>query len=157
MPPTYPCLWFDTKSKDAAEFYVSVFPNSEITHVAKYPEGSGERAGQVMTVEFTLDGTRYLALDGGPHFTITEAVSFVVDCQDQDEIDYYWQALSADGGKEGPCGWVTDKFGVSWQVTPANWNEIVTGDPARASRVFAAMMKMSKLDIAALEAAANAE
>lgn len=156
MPRTHACLWFDNQSKAAADFYVSVFPNSEITHVATYPEGSGDRAGQVLTVEFTLDGTPYMALDGGPEFTITEAVSFVIECADQDEIDYYWQALGADGGREGPCGWVTDTFGVSWQVTPANWNALVGDDPARASRVFAAMMKMGKLNVAELEAAAKA-
>lgn len=152
MPRTYPCLWFDNQSKAAADFYVSVFPNSAITLVTNYPEGA-ERAGQVLTVEFTLDGVPYMALDGGPEFTFSEAISLVIECADQDEIDHYWQALTVDGGSEGPCGWLKDKFGVSWQVTPANWNEIASGDPARAARVFAAMMTMSKLDIAALEAA----
>ena len=156
MRSTYPCLWFDTQAQEAAEFYTSLFPNSRIGTVATYPKGSGEREGQVLTVAFELDGARYLALNGGPQFSFDEAVSITIDCEDQAEIDHYWEALTADGGEEGPCGWLKDRFGLSWQVTPRNWDEIASGDPDRAARVFAAMMQMKKLDIAALEAAGDA-
>ena len=156
MPRTYPCLWFDTQAHDAATFYTSVFPNSRISTVARYPQGSGERAGQVLTVAFELDGTPYVALNGGPQFSFDEAVSLTIDCKDQNEIDHYWDALTADGGEEGPCGWLKDKFGLSWQVVPENWDEIASGDAQRAAKVFAAMMQMKKLDIATLEAAGSA-
>jgi predicted 3-demethylubiquinone-9 3-methyltransferase (glyoxalase superfamily) len=128
MPRTYPCLWFDNDAKPAADFYTSVFPNSRITTVAHYPEGSGERAGQVLTVAFELDGAPYVALNGGPQFTFDEAISITID-------------------------WLKDRFGLSWQVVPENWDEIASGDPERAAKVFAAMMQMKKLDIAALETA----
>jgi len=111
------------------------------------------REGQVLTVAFELDGARYLALNGGPDFAFTEAISITIDVADQAELDRYWDALTADGGEEGPCGWLKDKFGLSWQVVPKNWDEIANGDPDRAARVFAAMMQMKRLDIAALEAA----
>ncbi len=154
MPKTRPCLWFDTQSQEAAEFYVSVFPHSSITTVTHYPEGSGDRAGQVLTVAFELDGSPFLALDGGPDFTFSEAVSFEIPCADQSEIDYYWDALSADGGETGPCGWLKDRFGLSWQVVPADWDRLYDEDePEKAAKVFAAMMQMSKLDIATLQAA----
>jgi predicted 3-demethylubiquinone-9 3-methyltransferase (glyoxalase superfamily) len=154
MPRTRPCLWFDTQSQEAAEFYVSVFPNSSISTVTHYPEGSGDRAGQVLTVAFELDGSPFLALDGGPDFHFTEAVSFEIPCADQAEIDHYWDALSADGGETGPCGWLKDRFGLSWQVVPADWDRLYDEEePEKAAKVFAAMMQMSKLDIAALEAA----
>ena len=153
MPRTYPCLWFDTQAQEAAEFYTSVFPNSVIRTVAHYPEGSGARAGDVLTVAFELDGTPYIALNGGPEFHFDEAISLTIDCKDQAEIDHYWTALTADGGEEGPCGWLKDRFGLSWQVVPENWDEIASGDPDRAAKVFAAMMPMMKLDIAVLEAA----
>lgn len=156
MPRTQICLWFDTRAQEAAEFYTSVFPNSNIGTIAYYPKGSGAREGQVLTVTFELDGSRFLALNGGPDFTFDEAVSVVVDCADQAEIDHYWDALRADGGEEGPCGWLKDRFGLSWQVVPAHWDEIASGDPDRAAKVFAAMMQMKKLDIAALEAAGDA-
>ena len=155
MPSTYPCLWFDTQAQEAAEFYTSLFPNSRVGTVTKYPKGSGDREGQVLTVEFELDGARYLALNGGPEFSFTEAISITIDVADQSELDRYWDALTADGGEEGPCGWLKDKFGLSWQVVPANWDEIASSDPDRAGRVFAAMMQMKRLDIAALEAAAE--
>lgn len=156
MPRTYPCLWFDRQAQEAADFYVSVFPRSSITTVTRYPEGSGDRAGEVLTVAFELDGTPYVALNGGPEFTFDEAISLTVDCKDQEEIDYYWEALSSKGGEEGPCGWLKDRFGLSWQVVPDNWSEIASGDPDRAAKVFAAMMTMKKLDIAVLEAAGGA-
>jgi predicted 3-demethylubiquinone-9 3-methyltransferase (glyoxalase superfamily) len=153
MPSTYPCLWFDTRAQEAAEFYTSLFPNSRLGTITNYPKGSGEREGQVLTVAFELDGARYLALNGGPDFSFTEAISITIDVEDQAELDRYWDALTADGGEEGPCGWLKDKFGLSWQVVPNNWDEIASGDPDRAARVFAAMMQMKRLDIAALEAA----
>ena len=156
MPRTYPCLWFDTQAEDAAQFYTSVFPNSEITTVARYPSSAGDRAGDVLTVAFELDGVPYVALNGGPQFTFDEAISITIDCKDQDEIDHYWTALTADGGEEGPCGWLKDRFGLSWQVVPENWDEIAaSSDPERAARVFDALMKMGKIDIAALEAAGD--
>ncbi len=154
MPRTYPCLWFDTDALPAAEFYTSVFPNSRIGTVTHFPPGSGEREGQVLTVAFELDGVPYLGLNGGPEFTFDEAVSITIDVEDQAELDHYWDALVADGGQESQCGWLKDKFGLSWQVVPAHWDEIATGDPERAGRVFAAMLTMRRLDIAALEAAA---
>ncbi|HEX5427385.1 MAG TPA: VOC family protein [Pedococcus sp.] len=153
MPSTYPCLWFDTRAQEAAEFYTSLFPNSRLGTITNYPKGSGEREGQVLTVAFELDGARYLALNGGPDFSFTEAISITIDVEDQAELDRYWDALTADGGEEGPCGWLKDKFGLSWQVVPKNWDEIASDDPDRAARVFAAMMQMKRLDIAALEAA----
>jgi len=153
MPSTYPCLWFDTQAQEAAEFYTALFPNSRVTTTTTYPKGSGDREGQVLTVAFELDGARYLALNGGPDFAFTEAISITIDVADQAELDRYWDALTADGGEEGPCGWLKDKFGLSWQVVPKNWDEIANGDPDRAARVFAAMMQMKRLDIAALEAA----
>ncbi|WP_406832671.1 VOC family protein [Pedococcus sp. KACC 23699] len=155
MPRTYPCLWFDTDAQPAAEFYTSLFPNSKITTVSHYPKGSGDREGQVLTVAFELDGAPYLALNGGPQFTFDEAISITIDVKDQAELDHYWDALVADGGQESMCGWLKDKFGLSWQVVPEHWDEIATGDPDRAARVFAAMMTMKRLDIAALEAAGN--
>ena len=153
MPSTYPCLWFDAQAQEAAEFYTALFPNSRVTTTTTYPKGSGDREGQVLTVAFELDGARYLALNGGPDFAFTEAISITIDVADQAELDRYWDALTADGGEEGPCGWLKDKFGLSWQVVPKNWDEIANGDPDRAARVFAAMMQMKRLDIAALEAA----
>ncbi len=155
MPRTYPCLWFDTDALPAAEFYTSLFPNSKIGTVTRFPQGSGDREGQVLTVAFELDGVPYVGLNGGPEFTFDEAISITIDVQDQAELDHYWDALVADGGQESQCGWLKDKFGLSWQVVPANWDEIATGDPERAGRVFAAMLTMQRLDIAALEAAGN--
>ena len=155
MPRTYPCLWFDTEALPAAEFYTSLFPNSTIGTIAYYPTGSGQREGQVLTVAFELDGAPYLALNGGPEFTFDEAISITVDVVDQAELDHYWDALVADGGQEGMCGWLKDRFGLSWQVVPEGWDRIAGTDPDRAGKVFAAMMTMKRLDIAALEAAAQ--
>lgn len=147
MSKINPFLWFDTQAEEAANFYVSLFPNSKITSIARYPSGGPGAQGSVMTVEFELDGQPYVALNGGPHFTFNEAVSFVINCKDQAEIDRYWDTLTADGGAPGQCGWLKDRFGLSWQVVPD-----VAGlfdDP----RAFQAMMKMTKLDIAELQAA----
>ena len=150
-----PCLWFDTDGEEAANFYTSLFPNSTIQNVSRYGEGGPRAAGTVMTVSFELDGLEFLALNGGPNYTFSEAVSFMVSCADQDEVDRYWEALS-EGGEEGPCGWLKDRFGLSWQIVPQDWDAIFSTDPDRAARVFAAMMTMRKLDIAALEAAGDA-
>jgi predicted 3-demethylubiquinone-9 3-methyltransferase (glyoxalase superfamily) len=155
MPRITPNLWFDTQGKDAADFYVSVFPNSKITDITYYNEAVPDRAGSVLTVEFVLDGHEFLALNGGPQFTFDEAISLAVDCADQAEIDYYWDTLS-EGGEEGQCGWVKDKFGLSWQVAPSGMAEALNDpDPARAERSMKAMLGMKKIDIAALKAAAD--
>src|SRR5687767_4115517 len=150
-----PCLWFDTKGEDAATFYTSVFPNSRILEVARYGSAGPRDAGTVMTVTFELDGHKFVALNGGPGFTFNEAISFQVFCKNQEEVDTFWSKLS-DGGEEGPCGWLKDRFGVSWQVIPAGWEEVYTsGDPGRAERAMQSMMGMKKLDLAALQAAAD--
>ncbi len=148
------CLWFDGRAQEAAEFYVSVFKNSGAGPVTYYPEGSYQPAGSVLTVEFTANGQRFVALNGGPQFTFSEAVSFQITCDDQDEVDHYWARLTEGGGQEGPCGWLKDRFGVSWQVVPARLEEMFRDpDPAKVARANKAMMAMGKLDIAALEEA----
>jgi predicted 3-demethylubiquinone-9 3-methyltransferase (glyoxalase superfamily) len=155
MPRIVTNLWFDKESQEAAEFYCSVFPNSKVTDVTHYPKGSA-REGEVLTVDFELDGTPFTALDGGPQFTFDEAISMVIECQDQAEIDRYWEALTAGGGEEGPCGWCKDRFGLSWQVVPTGWSDLMhADDPDRYARGFEAMMQMRKIDIAAIEAAAD--
>ena len=154
MPELTPCLWFDTEGEEAANFYVSVFPNSRVGHVSRYGEAGPREPGSVMTVSFELDGKKFLALNGGPEFAFSEAISFQVDCASQDEVDHYWNALS-DRGEEGPCGWLKDRFGLSWQIVPSRLPELLTGaDQERAQRVMAAMLKMRKIDIAELERAA---
>lgn len=157
MSKIAPCLWFDNQGEAAAQFYCSVFPNSRILGTSVYPEGSPGEPGTVMTVEFELDGQHYTALNGGPQFTFSEAISLQVDCADQAEIDHYWDALTADGGEPGPCGWLKDKFGLSWQVFPfKEMEETLSGpDPERGKRAFAAMMEMTKIDIATLRRAAD--
>jgi len=155
MPRITPNLWFDTEGEEAAEFYVSVFPNSKITNVTHYLESGPRAAGTVMTVDFTLDGQKVTAINGGPQFTFDEAVSLLIECADQDEVDYYWSKLS-EGGEEGPCGWLKDRFGLSWQVVPAGMEKLL-GDPdkARGQRAMQAMLGMQKIDLAALHAAAD--
>jgi len=156
MPRITPNLWFDTEGQEAAEFYVSIFPNSKITRITHYNDAGPRPAGTVLTVEFELDGQEYVAINGGPEFTFDEAISLLINCADQAEIDYYWSKLS-DGGEEGPCGWLKDKFGLSWQVAPAGWSDVlVDPDQGRAQRAMTAMFGMKKLDIAALQAAADA-
>ena len=155
MPKITPNLWFDTEAEEAADFYISVFKNSRVVNVARYTEAGPREAGMVMTVEFELDGQRFVGINGGPQFTFDEAVSFQIDCDTQDDVDYYWERLS-EGGKEGPCGWVQDKYGLSWQVVPTGMDELFADpDPERARREMEAMLKMSKLDIAALQSAAD--
>ena len=137
MPKITPNLWFDTQGKEAAEFYVSVFPNSRIVNVTYYNDAGPRPAGEVLTVDFELDGQRLTALNGGPEFTFDEAVSFLVPCADQDEIDYYWDKLREGGGEEGPCGWLKDRFGLSWQVAPTLMEELISSpDRARAARAM---------------------
>jgi len=152
-----PCLWFDTQAEEAAKFYVSVFKNSKITSISRFPDAGqdvhGKPAGSVMVVAFEIDGQPFTALNGGPQFKFDEAVSFQVACDNQEEIDYFWSKLS-EGGQEGPCGWLKDKFGLSWQVFPSalpKW--LMDPDKARPARVMNAFMKMKKLDIAAIERA----
>jgi len=156
MPKITPCLWFDTQGEEAARFYTSIFPNSRIVDVAHYGEAGPRDAGTVMVVKFELDGQEFVALNGGPEFTFDEAISFQIDCADQEEVDRYSEALT-DGGEQGPCGWVKDRFGLSWQVVPKRMIELLSDpDEARAQRAMAAMLEMRKIDIAAVEAAADA-
>jgi predicted 3-demethylubiquinone-9 3-methyltransferase (glyoxalase superfamily) len=156
MPRITPNLWFDTESKEAAEFYVSVFPNSEIRQISYYGEAGPRPAGTVLLVDFVLDGQEFTAIDGGPNFTFNEAISLLINCADQEEVDYYWAKLS-EGGEEGQCGWLKDRYGVSWQVVPAAaMAELMTDpDKGRAQRAMEAMFGMKKLDLAALYAAAD--
>jgi predicted 3-demethylubiquinone-9 3-methyltransferase (glyoxalase superfamily) len=150
-----PNLWFDTEAQEAAQFYLSVFKNSRVVNVTHYPEGAPRPAGTVMTVEFELDGQRFVGINGGPQFTFDEAVSFEISCETQDEVDYYWERLS-EGGQEGPCGWLKDRYGLSWQVVPTGMEELFADpDPTRAQRAMQAMLHMGKLDIAALRSAAD--
>jgi predicted 3-demethylubiquinone-9 3-methyltransferase (glyoxalase superfamily) len=154
MPRPTPCLWFDTAGEDAARFYTTVFPNSRITRTTHYGSAGPRDEGLVMTVEFELDGQPFIALNGGPDFTFDEAISFSIECETQQEVDRYTETLT-DGGEQGPCGWVKDRFGVSWQVVPRMLNELVAGpDREKGQRVMAAMLTMRKLDIAGLERAA---
>ncbi len=156
MPKLNPCLWFDTQGEEAAKFYTSVFPNSRILNVAYYGEAGPRPAGTVMIVEFELDGQRFTALNGGPEFTFDEAISFQVSCESQDEVDMYWTKLS-EGGQEGPCGWLKDRFGLSWQIVPTAATRLLADpDQAKAQRVMTAILAMKKIDIAALERAAAA-
>ena len=149
-----PCLWFDTEGEEAAKLYTSVFPNSKILDVARYGAAGPRPEGTVMTVSFELDGQKFLALNGGPLFTFSEAISFQVSCNDQDEVDAFWSELS-EGGEEGPCGWLKDRFGLSWQIVPIRLTELLADpDREKSQRVMQAMLKMKKIDIAALEAAA---
>ena len=156
MQKITPCLWFDTQSEEAAQFYTSVFPNSSILEVARFGAAGPGPQGAVMTVDFELDGQEFLALNGGPQFTFSEAISFQVFCATQEEVDTYWERLS-EGGEQGPCGWLKDKFGLSWQIVPSVLPELLS-DPDReaANRVMTAMLGMKKLEIDALEQAAKA-
>jgi predicted 3-demethylubiquinone-9 3-methyltransferase (glyoxalase superfamily) len=155
MANVTPFLWFDTQAEEAANFYTSLFPHSKIRQVSHYGEAGPGTTGSVMTVDFELDGQRFTALNGGPEFTFTEAISFQVSCETQEEVDHYWSSLSA-GGEEGPCGWLKDKYGLSWQIVPTALPRLLGDrDRERAERTMAAMLKMGKLDIAELERAAD--
>ena len=148
-----PFLWFDHQAEEAAGFYVSIFPNSKLVKVIRYGEAGPGPAGSAMTVEFQLEGQTFVALNGGPHFKFTEAISFVVNCQTQDEIDSYWEKLSA-GGAPVECGWLKDKFGLSWQIVPTVLPELLSSpDPEKSERVMKAILAMKKLDIRALKQA----
>jgi predicted 3-demethylubiquinone-9 3-methyltransferase (glyoxalase superfamily) len=153
MPKITPFLWFDNQAEEAAKFYTSIFKNSKITTVARYPEGSPGPAGSVMTVDFELDGQRFTALNAGPLFKFTEAISFVVRCENQQDVDEYWSKLSA-GGEESQCGWLKDKFGLSWQITPNVLIEMLQDkDAEKSKRVMQAMLQMKKIEIKALKEA----
>ena len=150
-----PNLWFDTQAEEAANFYVSVFDNSRIVNVTHYTDAGPREAGMVMTVEFELDGQRFVGINGGPEFTFDEAVSFQITCETQEEVDLYWERLT-EGGSEGPCGWLKDRYGLSWQVVPSGMEELLADpDKSRAERAMRAMLEMRKLDIDALRRAAD--
>jgi predicted 3-demethylubiquinone-9 3-methyltransferase (glyoxalase superfamily) len=153
-----PCLWFDDDLEEAAEFYTKVFPNSSMGHMTRWPEGGPGEPGQVLAGEFTLDGLMFRGINGGPeHAGFTETISFAVTCRDQAEVDHYWESLTADGGEESVCGWLKDRFGLSWQIVPTRLYELISDpDPARASAATEAMMQMRKIVVAELEAAAEA-
>jgi predicted 3-demethylubiquinone-9 3-methyltransferase (glyoxalase superfamily) len=150
-----PFLWFDSQAEEAARFYTSIFPNSKILKLLRYGAAGPGPAGSVMTAEFELEGQRFVGLNGGPHFKFTEAVSFVVNCETQEEVDFYWEKLSA-GGRPDRCGWLKDKFGLSWQIVPtALFTVLSDPDPQRSERAMKAMLSMQKLDIRALQQAAE--
>ncbi|MTD56863.1 VOC family protein [Amycolatopsis pithecellobii] len=152
--PLTTCLWFDGNGEGAVNFYASVFTDSKIGRIGRYNDAGPGTPGSVMVIEFELNGQKFIALNGGPQFKFNEAISFQIPCADQAEVDYYWERLSADGGEEGPCGWLKDKFGVSWQVVPTKAIALISDpDPVKAERTTQAMYKMKKLDIAELEKA----
>ena len=155
MPQIVPNLWFDTEAEEAAEFYCSVFPNSRILSKSHYTDAGPREVGMVLTVEFELDGQRFTGINGGPDFTFSPAVSFLIECDDQAEIDHYWDRLLEGGGQESQCGWLSDRFGLSWQVVPKGMEQLFAEDPAGAERAMKAMFGMRKLDVAALRAAAE--
>ena len=159
MEKITPMLWFDTQAEEAARFYTSIFDDSKIQNITHYGEAgaqaSGRPKGSVMTVEFEIEGQKFVGLNGGPQFKFSEAISFVVNCKDQKEIDTFWAKLTAGGGEPSVCGWLKDKFGLSWQIVPAKFWELMEGDPARAERVMAEVMQMTKIDLATLEEAAE--
>ena len=149
-------LWFDTESEEAAEFYCSIFENSRIINKTHYTEAGPRETGMVMTVEWELEGQRFVGINGGPEFKFDEAMSLQINCSDQAEVDYFWEKLTADGGRESQCGWCTDKFGVPWQVTPEGMDEVFADpDPEKANRAMRAMLQMKKLDVEALRQAAE--
>jgi len=158
MPKITPFLWFDNQAEEAVKFYASIFKNSKIGRILRYSgeaaKASGRQVGSVLTIEFELEGQKFTALNGGPQFKFNESVSFVVYCETQDEVDYFWQKLMSDGGEESACGWLRDKFGLSWQVTPTVLIEMLHDkDPNKSERVMNAMMQMQKIDISKLKAA----
>lgn len=156
MPAITPSLWFDNNLEEAAEYYTSVFPNSKIEQLNRTTEAGPGEPGTVLSGSFVLDGTRLIGINGGPAFTFSEAVSFTVHCKDQDEVDYYWQRLS-DGGEESQCGWLKDRFGLSWQIVPDRLYELISDpDPARATAATKAMLEMRKIVVAELEQAVAA-
>ncbi len=162
MQKITPFLWFDHQAEEAAKFYTSVFKNSKIGRILRYDEASakaaGRPAGSVLTVEFEIEGQTFTALNGGPQFKFNESVSFVVNCKTQEEVDYFWEKLTSGGGQESECGWLKDKFGLSWQVTPTVLIDMLNDkDPKKAGRVMKAMMQMRKIEINKLKAAYTGE
>lgn len=156
MPSITPFLWFDGQAEEAANHYVAIFPSSRVTGVTRYDPGSAGGEGSVMTVSFVLDGREFVGLNGGPQFTFSEAISFQIHCRDEAEVDHYWSRLT-EGGQEGRCGWLKDRYGVSWQVVPSGLPELLgAADPKRAERALQAMMTMSKIDVAEMARAADA-
>lgn len=154
MQKITPFLWFDDNAEEAIEFYTSIFKNSKVGEISRYSEGGRGDKGKFMTGNFELDGQPFIALNAGPHFKFNESISFVVDCKDQAEVDYYWDHLLAGGGQESQCGWLKDKFGLSWQVVPRQLSELMSDpNPAKAKAVTEAMLKMVKLDVKGLQAA----
>lgn len=158
-PKVYPCLWFDGRAEEAAEFYIGLVPDSHVDRVWRSPaETPSGPAGMVLTVDFTLAGQQFQGLNGGPEFQFNESVSFVIECEDQAEVDRLWEALTADGGEPGPCGWVKDRYGLSWQIVPKAMNEMLESeDTDAARRAMEAMLQMGKLDVEELRRAFNAE
>jgi predicted 3-demethylubiquinone-9 3-methyltransferase (glyoxalase superfamily) len=148
-------LWFDNQAEEAANYYVSIFKNSKVTNISRYGDTGPGPKGSVMVAEFELDGQKFTALNGGPQFKFTEAISLVVNCENQEEVDYYWEKLSGDGGQEVVCGWLKDKYGLSWQVCPVRVFELLS-DPATSDRVMAAVMEMKKIELSKIEKAAAA-
>jgi predicted 3-demethylubiquinone-9 3-methyltransferase (glyoxalase superfamily) len=154
MPKITPFLWFDNQAEEAANFYAAIFKNSKIVNVSRYGEAGPGPKGSAMTVTFQLDGQEFIALNGGPHFKFTEAISFSVDCKTQQEVDEYWEKLTAGGGKPSQCGWLKDKYGLSWQIVPTVLGQLLADkDPQKSKRVMEAMLKMTKIDIAGLKRA----
>ena len=154
MPKITPFLWFDNQAEEAANFYAAMFKNSKIVNVSRYGEAGPGPKGSAMTVTFQLDGQEFIALNGGPHFKFTEAISFSVDCKTQQEVDEYWEKLTAGGGKPSQCGWLKDKYGLSWQIVPTVLGQLLADkDPQKSKRVMEAMLKMTKIDIAGLKRA----
>jgi predicted 3-demethylubiquinone-9 3-methyltransferase (glyoxalase superfamily) len=157
MQKITPFLWFDNQAEEAMNFYISIFKNSKVVSVTRYGKGGPAPEGTVMTAKFEIEGQEFVALNGGPQFTFTEAISFVVNCENQEEIDYYWEKLSEEGEEQGP-GWVKDKYGLSWQIVPLVLQEMMSDeDPEKSGRVMAAMMQMTKIDINKLKQAYNVE
>ena len=157
MSKITPFLWFDDRLEEAVNFYVSVFKDGKILNISRMPGADAKHPGKAFSAEFELQGQRFMALNGGPEFTFTEAISFFVKCENQSEVDYYWNALTADGGEESQCAWLKDKYGLSWQIVPnALVRYLGDPDPAKAQRVMQAMLKMQKIDIAELDRAAAA-
>jgi predicted 3-demethylubiquinone-9 3-methyltransferase (glyoxalase superfamily) len=155
--PIAPCLWFDNNAEEAVDFYVSIFKNSRVAYVGHFTQEGPAPDAPVMYIDFTINGQPFQAINGGPLFTFSEAISFSITCADQQEVDYYWESLTAEGGEPGPCGWLKDKYGVSWQVVPQRLNELLqSDDQERAGQAMRKMLTMGKLDIAELEAAYNA-
>jgi predicted 3-demethylubiquinone-9 3-methyltransferase (glyoxalase superfamily) len=147
-------LWFDNQAEEAVNFYTSIFKNSKILEVSRYTEAGPGQAGQILTISFELAGQQFVALNGGPHFKFTEAISLMVNCETQEEVDYFWEKLTADGGEEQQCGWLKDKFGLSWQIVPTILGKLMSDpDPVKAQRVAQAVLKLVKLDIAVLREA----